>query len=184
MQGLGNHAPSIVSSDAVTMRKATEELRELARYLHLSMSGPCRSHRQHSGRLLPPIRAATGHGLVPRARSHLCRTHWCLSQPQKTNSAMGLFCTVPTLRAEPLVYWGWERCPHSQAVPWDVAGRGEPLAVGFVSQGVPWLSLLSPANPRLQQAVHRPRSGVCPHLGKAGRKGRGGVILEVNGKID
>lgn len=103
VQGLGNHAPSIVSSDAVTMRKATEELRELAHYLHLFMSGPCPSHRPHSGRLLPPVRAAAGHGRVPRARSHLCRTHWCLSQPQKTNSAMGLFCTVPTLRAEPLV---------------------------------------------------------------------------------
>lgn len=99
-------------------------------------------------------------------------------------SHVGLFCTVPTLKAELWVYWGWERCPHSQAVPWDVAGRGELLAAGFVFQGVPWLSLLSPTNPRLQQAVHRPRGEVCPHLGKAGRKRRGGVILEVNGKID
>lgn len=48
----------------------------------------------------------------------------------------------------------------------------------------PWLSPLSPANPHLEQDVHRPRGEVCPHLGKAWMKGRGGVILEVNGQID
>lgn len=45
---------------------------------------------------------------------------------------------------------GRERCPPSQAVLWDVAGRGELLGAGFVFKGVPGHvagSLVVPAVP-------------------------------------
>lgn len=71
-----------------------------------------------------------------------------------------------------------------------MAGRGEPPAAGFLSQGGPGHvagSSVVPAVPSKSTAATgraQARGEVCPHLGKAGRKGRGGVILEVNGKID